>query len=418
MFTETAEEAGGVGTTVAKASGIGIKAFGFLLDVADSLKRLFEIIGRVGEVVFRSMAKMQLTFADAIVNGPIGAVNMLIALLNKLPGMKIEPVGMSKFGEAITKMATANDEALGQAIKKLMAVDEILQRPMPSEKFARYVEEAKIAAEEAAKVANAVTGSGGEGGGASGKAEKEKADREAQYIADRLKRLREANMTELQLLADKQMQEIETINAGWEQKLLTDESWNALMLETKARHEEEMTALEQRAADARNKIAQAEAEQKKRAMMGALNQMTTLMNSESRKQFEIGKAAAIAQAVINTYQSATGAYAAMSSIPYVGPALGIAAAAAAVASGMAQVSAIRSQSFGGGGAGAAATGSNTAAVNAASTPVGGGGGGAAGGTLTVQGLSASSLFSGDAVSALAEELLAYQRKGGTVLLAG
>jgi hypothetical protein len=37
-------------------------------------------------------------------------------------------------------------------------------------------------------------------------------------------------------------------------------------------------------------------------------------------------------------------------------------------------------------------------------PVGGGGGGSAGGTLTVQGLSASSLFSGDAVSALAEAI--------------
>lgn len=51
----------------------------------------------------------------------------------------------------------------------------------------------------------------------------------------------------------------------------------------------------------------------------------------------VGKAAAIAQATINTYQAATAAYGAMSSIPVVGPILGAIAAAAAVAAGLANV---------------------------------------------------------------------------------
>jgi hypothetical protein len=52
---------------------------------------------------------------------------------------------------------------------------------------------------------------------------------------------------------------------------------------------------------------------------------------------KVGKAAAVAAATINTYQAATGAYAAMAPIPIVGPALGIAAAAAAVVSGFANI---------------------------------------------------------------------------------
>lgn len=52
---------------------------------------------------------------------------------------------------------------------------------------------------------------------------------------------------------------------------------------------------------------------------------------------EIGKAAAVAQTTISTYQAATGAYASLASIPYVGPVLGAAAAAAAVVSGLANV---------------------------------------------------------------------------------
>ena len=51
----------------------------------------------------------------------------------------------------------------------------------------------------------------------------------------------------------------------------------------------------------------------------------------------IGKAAAVAQAIINTYQSATAAYASLAAVPVVGPALGIAAAGAAVAAGIANV---------------------------------------------------------------------------------
>lgn len=75
-------------------------------------------------------------------------------------------------------------------------------------------------------------------------------------------------------------------------------------------------------------------------------QLAGLQKSKNKELAAIGKAAAITQAVIQTYQSATGAYAAMASIPYVGPALGAAAAAAAIAAGMANVAQIRSQSTG------------------------------------------------------------------------
>lgn len=420
MFTETAEEAGGVGTSVANASGIGIKAFGFLMDVIEGVRRTFAVLGKSAALGFLYIQESAGALADTIINFPVNAINVLIAGLNKLPGINIEPVGLSALGENIRKGWQEAYVAI-QAAKADIA--ETLAAPMPSGTFARYVEEAKAAAEEAAKVAAAVTGGGtGDGGSSSGegKAEKSPAQEKVDLeLSNRLASLREANMTELQLLADKQMQELETINAGWEQKLLTDESWNVMLKETKARHEDEMTELEQRAADARTQIAEAEAAAKKKAMMTALGQMSTLMNSESRKMFEIGKVAAIASAAIAGKEAVILAW--KSGMAVGGPwapvvAAGYAAAAATNAAGM--IASIRSQSFGGGGAGAQATGSNTAAVNAASTPVGGGAGGPSGGTLTVQGLSAGSLFTGDAVAQLAEELLSYQRRGGSVVLAG
>lgn len=58
------------------------------------------------------------------------------------------------------------------------------------------------------------------------------------------------------------------------------------------------------------------------------------------EQTVVGKALAISAATIDTYKAANSAYASMAGIPIVGPALGAAAAAAAVMSGLANVKAI------------------------------------------------------------------------------
>jgi hypothetical protein len=82
--------------------------------------------------------------------------------------------------------------------------------------------------------------------------------------------------------------------------------------------------------------------------MTALSDLGSLMNTESRKAFEIGKVASIANTIIKTYEGAQNAFASGSKINI---AFGVAAAAAAVVAGLANVQAIQSQTFGGGGGG-------------------------------------------------------------------
>ena len=82
----------------------------------------------------------------------------------------------------------------------------------------------------------------------------------------------------------------------------------------------------------------------------ALSSLSSLMNTENRKMFEVGKAAAVAQTIMNTYQSVTKA---MAEVPY--PA-NFAVAAAALASGLNNVNNIRNTQFGSAGGGAASTG--------------------------------------------------------------
>lgn len=71
---------------------------------------------------------------------------------------------------------------------------------------------------------------------------------------------------------------------------------------------------------------------------------TTKSEEQRVKAAKTYKALAITQATVDTYKAANEAYAAMASVPYVGPALGIAAAAAAIISGIANVKAIISES--------------------------------------------------------------------------
>lgn len=70
----------------------------------------------------------------------------------------------------------------------------------------------------------------------------------------------------------------------------------------------------------------------------AFGNLASILGAESKA----GKAAAIAQATIDTYKSATSAYSALSGIPVVGPVLGALAAGAAVVAGLANVKKITS----------------------------------------------------------------------------
>ena len=83
--------------------------------------------------------------------------------------------------------------------------------------------------------------------------------------------------------------------------------------------------------------------QKVDTVQTGLGAISALTRTETGALFEVGKAAAKAEAVINAYRAANAAYASLAGIPIVGPALGVAAAAAAVLSGIRNVEAINRQ---------------------------------------------------------------------------
>lgn len=120
-----------------------------------------------------------------------------------------------------------------------------------------------------------------------------------------------------------------------------------------ARHAQAIIDIEQKATDKREALAEAERKQKLGIASGMFGNLSTLMNTESKKLFEIGKTAAIANAVVSGIEAVVHSYKEGSKIG--GPVLGAAFAATAAAATAAQIQNIRSQQFGGGGTVSAGT---------------------------------------------------------------
>lgn len=89
-------------------------------------------------------------------------------------------------------------------------------------------------------------------------------------------------------------------------------------------------------------IAEATDKAKLDSYTGTLGDVTNALKNSLGEGNALYKAAAITQTIIETYKGATAAYASLATIPIVGPGLGIAAAAAITASGLANVARIRS----------------------------------------------------------------------------
>lgn len=108
--------------------------------------------------------------------------------------------------------------------------------------------------------------------------------------------------------------------------------------------EAQKSAIEKDAADARLAVAESEAKAKRQIISDSLTNISALMNTESRKAFEIGKVAAIASATITGYDAAVTNFKKGSEIG--GPLVGAAYAASSLLSTGAYISQIANTSFG------------------------------------------------------------------------
>lgn len=114
-------------------------------------------------------------------------------------------------------------------------------------------------------------------------------------------------------------------------------------------HADELLTIEQKRIQKEKELEEKKNSDKLAIASGAFSNLSSLMNTESRKMFEVGKAAAIAGAIIDGIAAVQGSYKAGAKIG--GPPLGAAFAATAAVATLANIKQIQSTQFGSKGSG-------------------------------------------------------------------
>jgi hypothetical protein len=194
---------------------------------------------------------------------------------------------------------------------------------------------------EGGAVASAGGGRGGGGGGG------------VNPLVAQLETIRRSLMTQEQVELESFGKQQEQLQAALEQKLLTQQEYNALMEDAQRQHQQKMSNLER-----------TQQNQRLSAYAGALGDLSSLMETNNKKLFAIGKAAAIAEATVSGYQAAVEAW--QKGMEIGGPPVAAAFAAASIAKTGALISKLASSSIGGAG-GNSDTGGGTVAPTQAGT---------------------------------------------------
>lgn len=165
-------------------------------------------------------------------------------------------------------------------------------------------------------------------------------------LARNLERLQKSLATETELLNTKYAEQNELLQQAFEKRMLTQEEFQNLSLRSAQEYQ-----------DALSEIDRSKQKERLGAIGGAFGDLASLMSTENKKLFKIGKAAAIAEATVSGYQAAVDAWA--KGMKVGGPPVAAAFTAASLARTGAMIAGISSQQIGGGG-GSATGGGGTA----------------------------------------------------------
>lgn len=171
----------------------------------------------------------------------------------------------------------------------------------------------------------------------------------------------EATKTQIALDADTQRNEL--LKKQTEDRMKQQDSADSFIEQLRAQNEGELAEIDRQQAEklkklddfnskvkyseeelakAKNDIQEAADKQRLDSYIKTLGDTTSNLKAALGENNALYKAAAITQTIIETYKGAQAAFSSLAPIPIVGPALGAAAAAAAVAGGLARVGQIRS----------------------------------------------------------------------------
>ena len=400
-FEEVALDTEGFKDVVDGVFDFVIKGAGFVADSIEAIRRVFASVRYAGVVMGNAVIKV---FSEIIlgisnlVDWGIGKINTLIEATNKLPFINIElikPTAESDFIKRVNTMADTSEEKLKEAWED---IQNVWSNEWPSEWLNSFMSQLDKASSFAGSVKNPFTVPSVEdddtGGGLVP---------EVDYDSE-LDKIREFLMDEQELLGKRFADRKALLDEALEKEKVTQEEHNELMKGLTEQYENDITDIEKKAQEERNQLMLSAGTMMANNLISIYSNLVDATEKEGKRNFQLQKAASIAQAVVDGISAGISSYKTGAAIG--GPVVGAAFAATSAAATGAMIAKLASASYGGGSSASVPTPSaTTPAVQSQQT-------------LLVQGdFDSSQLFSGSAVRDLIDKIGEAQKDGYTVVMA-
>jgi len=361
-FVGLAGQNGGMAISFVNGIETVAKSVAFLADVWHGLK----VVVKGVEVVVSGVLSAIVTMVDwvnrafwAMINGIVqGFINYITLpirllapfndqaakMLEKVEAFKDASRKMYEPSKAMTDIAQEARNATAGLVDQMgvMAMQETNLKKV--ERVVKSIKDnVQKTAEETARLKNnQAGGSSGSAGFEPNAAELALAEKKQQKIQADLMALEQSLMTERDLISLHYSEQLLQVEGLMDSKAITLEQRNGFIEQLTTKHEDKLTQLANKGASDRAKFEAMTAGQKTKSVLGQMISLTAGVAQENRTMFEVNKAAATANAIVNTHKGVSVAWG-------MGPILGPVMAGITLAAGLAQVNAIQSTSFGGGG---------------------------------------------------------------------
>lgn len=368
-FATAAVESEGFRAQIEASFTFMTRAAGFVADavhlITAGLKTVNVGVNMVGNAFIQAAASIERGFREAL-DGSIQKVNNLIAALNLVPGVEIDPVADLTdrgFGQGIQRFAAESRRLVAESRLDLM---QTLNEPLPSDSIKAWLAEVDRASQEATRRVvdsrQTMVAASMEIDNEQEAREREKAERDLERQKQKLDVFTLALLTEEEVERESHKRRLEELALFHEQRLIEDQEAAELRARLVEQHEARIADIKNRESQRAADFAEMTEREKTATVLSEGRKLLAGVASQNKTLFNLNKAAAIAETVV---QGLVGAERTWAAYPYP---WNIPMTALHVAGTAARLASLASQGFsggesGGGGGGAAATGG--AAVPAA-----------------------------------------------------
>jgi hypothetical protein len=379
-FTDAAIDSQGFGDTVDKVFRGAVRVVGVFADgihgIRIAIKGAELVIFSFEATILEVFRGVTHTIALSL-DGWLGIFDLAIREINQKFGKNFATFDFNAENSPFVKAVDGLSESSINHIRELRGeLHDMAMEELPSDKIQKFVNDVSAAATVAAEKVAAAKQKMAGGTGDVGMSDEDK---------QRLEKLKQDIATEEEIEFAAQENKLAGIQEFNQQLFATEAEKNATLERLEQEHQDRLLQMLRNGRVSQEAFSKLSWDRQASFITGTLVDITSAGARENKKMFELNKKAGIANALVSTYQGAAKA------LEWGFP-MGPIFAAVIAAAGIAQVNAIRSQSFGGGGGGAAPSLAGGTSATPVSPVSGGKGGGQQ--VMRVEGLDPNATFSG------------------------